>query len=610
MLFLLLLACKQKPAETPVDCTVAVGVSNDTLTIDGGDCASAALDGHLLVDGDLTLSWQALDDQVVQPIISAGATGGTFYRLDASGPWTVSGSEPARWWRQGYQSWSWSGVTEVTEPSNLVDDLPDVGGDGDSISVVEETPWSSWWAGLLGRSDGGVLLAGAVSARRTRVWLASSPADLWVVWGGRGEAIDIPPYTTVTLDPVWFGAGADASDTWEDWADATMEFNTARDLSTLPPVGWSDWYSYYGTASEADIRANLAVAAASGLALVQVDDGWERAWGDWTANERYPSGMRALAGEIQAEGLIPGLWMAPFYVDRSTTTYQAHPDWWVRGADGEPIGSASCDCAVIDVTHPDAAAWMKAQVADRVAEGSTYLKLDFLYAGALEGTRQEDITGMDAYARGLEMLREAAGDAWILACGAPFLPSVGWVESYRSGADIAFVQSPDPDPAFLRWQARSSAARAFANGRWWWNDADNLLIRPPFDDTQVRGALAAQVASGGAWALGDDLPSLAADRLALATDPAIWAHSGQRVRVVDPLDYPGGVDGSPVFEQAMPDDTSPVRWELGDGTVVLLNLGDTALDVEGPGGTEQLTGESASAGTRTLAPGAGEVWVP
>ena len=43
----------------------------------------------------------------------------------------------------------------------------------------------------------------------------------------------------------------------------------------------------------------------------------------------------------------------------------------------------------------------------------------------MEGQRVQDVTGIEAYHLGMQIMREAAGDAWILACGAPLLPTVG-----------------------------------------------------------------------------------------------------------------------------------------------------------------------------------------
>ncbi|HNH47996.1 MAG TPA: alpha-galactosidase, partial [Myxococcota bacterium] len=308
------------------------------------------------------------------------------------------------------------------------------------------------------------------------------------------------------------------------------------------------------------------------------------------------SGMDGLAAAIRDRGLQPGLWMAPLLVHRSTATYLDHPDWWVLDEAGEELQDGACDCATLDVTHPDAAAWMQAQIRTRVSEGWTYLKLDFLYAGAREGQRQEALNGAEAYARAAELLREAAGeDTWILACGAPMLPSVGFADSWRSGADIAFFVAPNPDRAFLRWQARSTAARAWANGRWWWNDADNLMV-----GADPSAALAAQVAAGGSFLYGEELSGVDV--------PDLTAFRGLRSRPEDPLDFVSGIDGSPILERGEPNDRVPTRWQLEDGTVVLLNLSEESVELEGPGGTEWISGSTAAAGSRLLEPGTGEVW--
>lgn len=340
-----------------------------------------------------------------------------------------------------------------------------------------------------------------------------------------------------------------------------------------------------------------------------MDDGWERAWGDWQANDDFPSGMGDLAAEISARGLTPGIWMAPLLVNRAAPAYLDHPDWWVVDEDGTELTDGACDCATLDVTHPDAAVWLQDQIRVRVDEGWRYLKLDFLYAGAREGVRAEPVNGAQAYARAMELLREAASeDTWILACGAPMLPSVGFADSWRSGADIAFFIAPEPDRAFLRWQARSTAARAWANGRWWWNDADNMML-----GADPTAALAAQVSSGGVWMYGEDLAEVEA-RVGEGVDGGarldLSALRGVRYAPVDPLRALSGIDGSPLIERSEPNDQAPTRWIGEDGTVVLLNLSDVAVTVDGPGGAERITGATATPGSRELAPGQGEIWAP
>jgi len=305
-------------------------------------------------------------------------------------------------------------------------------------------------------------------------------------------------------------------------------------------------------------------------------------------------------------------------VNVETETYKQNPDWWVRDAAGDPILFVNSEMhthAIIDATHPEAGPWMALQVADRVAEGYTYLKLDFLYAGAQEGQRYEDVAGVWAYFRAWQLLEDAIGqededgEVWVLACGAPLLPTVGHADSYRTGADIAFHVLPDPDPGFLRWQARATAGRAWTGEAWWWVDPDNLILRAPLDDDWARGAVAAQAASGGPWLLGDDLPGLPSQRLDWALDLDAVATRGAAAVPLDPLAYPSGHDPGPPAESMMQDDQVPVRWRLGDDAHVLLNMGDGDVETPCPGGTELLTGASCDEGDpRTLASGVGEIW--
>ena len=592
-------------------------VNGDTMTYTVADCATLHLQATVLGEGELVAALTRNGDTVV-PTVTAGAGGATFNGLSLSGQSELFGDEPARFWRQGYQSWSFAGVVEMEEPQLDEHGVPAADGDGDATDVIHENPWTSWWLGLAGRPGGASALLGAVAATRTRFYVSFTEDEAWAVWGNRGESIDLAEGEALVLDALWVGAGADPFQLHLDYAAAAVEVAGTSTTGDPPPTGWATWYQFYEAVTEQDVRDNLDLAASLGggdltpIEVFQIDDGWQMLWGDWTADEGFPSGMDVLASDIAAAGFVPGLWMAPFYVHRDTDTYRQNPDWWVRDLDGEEIAFTnlgSGDYAIIDATHPDAGPWMGQQVAARVAEGWTYLKLDFLYAGAQEGLRHEDVTGVEAYRRGMELLREAAGDSWILACGAPMLPSLGFAESYRTGADIAFSAVPDPQPEFLRWQARTTAARSWANGTWWWNDPDQLMLRDPFDEVRARGAVTAQAASGGPWLLGDDLPALSEQKLAWALDLEATATRGLLPRPVEPLSYPSGLDPGPMGEMVAPDDTVPVRWELGDEHVLLLNMDDSPLDTECPGGTELLTDETCDAGdARTLESGEGEIW--
>jgi predicted exporter len=62
------------------------------------------------------------------------------------------------------------------------------------------------------------------------------------------------------------------------------------------------------------VIANLAAAQRlfdpRAFRVIQLDDGFQRAAGDWETNAKFPHGHRWLTDHIRAAGFIPGLWLA------------------------------------------------------------------------------------------------------------------------------------------------------------------------------------------------------------------------------------------------------------------------------------------------------------
>ncbi len=584
LLLLLLFACNPRP-DSPELCSgeTTVEIVDGDVVAERAGCMSMRLTPQLIGD-DLLDVELVVNDGVITPIVSGS---GSFEGLVLRGPQELYGSSETVLWRQGYQSWAWSGVTAL-EPLEWSDQgWPVTEGDGDAFSLAFEHPATSWWGGLIGKADGASVLLGALSAERTKIYTAFSDEEAVVVWGGRGENITVSNANDLVLDPIGIFAGPDAHDLHVEWAESLVV--EPRPLPTELPVGWATWYTFYSDLQGDEVSSNLAFAKqmrddGAPLTLFQIDDGYQKLWGQWEANDEFPQGLDGLAAEIEAAGFVPGLWMAPFYVHRDAPTYIDNPDWWVLDSAGKELAFNNVgtgDYAILDVTHPDAAAWLRGVVETRRAEGWAYFKFDFLYASAQEGVRNEDVTGIEAYHIGMQILREASGDAWLLACGAPLLPSVGYAESYRSGADIAFEFNHGPELGFMRSEGRSTAARAWANGVWWWNDPDQVLTREPFNAEQARGAIVNQAVSGGPWLLGDDLPTLPDDRLELTLLPAALSTRGQRVRPLNPLSHVSGFDPGPTVEIAQQDDDVPPVWRFEDGTEVMINYNPFPIEVDG-----------------------------
>jgi alpha-galactosidase len=244
------------------------------------------------------------------------------------------------------------------------------------------------------------------------------------------------------------------------------------------------------------------------LRLVQLDDGYEAAIGDWLeVLPSFPSGMPSLVNAIRQHGAMPGVWLAPFLLSARSRTYAQHPDWVVRDEQGEPLnaidnwGSANF---ALDTTHPAALAWLE-NVIRTVCEdwGFEYLKLDFLYAAAMRGRRYNPrVTGVEAYRNGMRAVRRIAGEWFILGCGAPLIPSVGVVDGMRIGSDVAAVwgREGNADGPALRNATRATLARMWIHGRWWTNDADCVVVRADGTQlslTEVQGWASVVALSGG-----------------------------------------------------------------------------------------------------------------
>jgi alpha-galactosidase len=319
--------------------------------------------------------------------------------------------------------------------------------------------------------------------------------------------------------------------------------------------GWCSYAGYGLDVTERDIAANLAAIRRLDLPVrvVQVDDGYQREIGAWTVPSPRFGPLGALGARIRDAGLEPGIWTAPFLAAEDSELARRHPDWLVGGAIASPAHWGRT-IRVIDVTHPDAADHLRTAFATLRDWGFTYHKVDFVYGGAIEGTRREPVTGVEAYRIGMELLRDAVGpEATILGCGAPLLASVGLVDAMRVSPDIDerdVHESGDISQPSVQGALAAGRARAWMHGRLWVNDPDCLVLRP---GQARREEWAAHVAAtGGLVFSGDRLPELdgpTSDRLRqvlrpsglapLVWDPDAGPDGGAIRRAVDPPGAPG-----------------------------------------------------------------------
>lgn len=69
-----------------------------------------------------------------------------------------------------------------------------------------------------------------------------------------------------------------------------------------------------------------------------LDDGWQERFGDWIPEpRRFPDGLHPYVEALRSRGMIAGIWIAPLATDPEGAVTRSHPEWLIRGTDGEPI---------------------------------------------------------------------------------------------------------------------------------------------------------------------------------------------------------------------------------------------------------------------------------
>ena len=446
----------------------------------------------------------------------------------------------------GWQSWSRAYPPAPFEP-NLTSAAPPIRGPALSHRRPdsEVVPWMT----ILEADDHPSLLLGFCAAHHqlgTLEIIPSGGAGHAIVAATELDGIELAAGAEAVSEPLMIGVGDSGKllDVYARRAAEQMNARTAREVLT----GWCSWYQFYTNVTEADVDRNVQSLVRHRdqlpVHLIQLDDGYQHAVGDWLeVNNKFPSGMRALVERIRDNGFIPGLWLAPFILSAHSHTLADHPDWVVRDEAGQPLtaldnwGSANY---ALDTTRPDVLEWLDGVIRIVCDDwGFEYLKLDFLYAAAMRGVRHDRrVTAVEAYRRGLEVVRKSAGERYILGCGAPLLASVGLVDGMRVGSDVAAYWGAEgnADGPSLRNATRATLARLWLHGRWWINDPDCAIVRSSetaLTPAEVESWTSVIALSGGMVVVGDDVSRLGEANLHLLE--RLLPPSGVAARALGPI---------------------------------------------------------------------------
>jgi len=336
------------------------------------------------------------------------------------------------------------------------------------------------------------------------------------------EGLSLAPGESWPLEEVMVASGSDRSALLADVA-ARLTMHHPALGTPKPPTGWCSWYCFGPNVTAQQVLDNLDAIGRSmpGLKYIQIDDGYQRAMGDWLeTGTAFGGSVRTVLAEIRRRGFEPAIWVAPFVAEEHSNVFEQHPDWFIKADDGAPLRSDRVTFGgwrrgpwyAVDGTHPEAQAHLE-RVFRTMREdwGCTYFKLDANFWGAMHGGRFHDprATRIEAYRRGMAAIRRGAGQSFLLGCNHPIWPSVGLIHGSRSSNDIK--RSWDR----LATTARQNLGRNWQNGRLWWNDPDAVVLAGELTDAECLFHATAIYASGGMVLSGDDLTRIPTPRAAM-----------------------------------------------------------------------------------------------
>lgn len=115
----------------------------------------------------------------------------------------------------------------------------------------------------------------------------------------------------------------------------------------MRPILLNSWEGCYFDFNGEKIIALAKEAAALGIDLLVMDDGWfgkrdddYSGLGDWKANEKkLGMSLRELSRRVHAEGVKFGIWIEPEMVNEDSSLYREHPEYAFRIPGRDPIRS-------------------------------------------------------------------------------------------------------------------------------------------------------------------------------------------------------------------------------------------------------------------------------
>lgn len=383
----------------------------------------------------------------------------------------------------------------------------------------------------------------------------------------------VEPGQSRETDTILLGCFEDARLGLEAYADAIARHYGIE----LKPqaVDYCTWY-HAGASDEKRLAENAEFAAKHlapfGLDVIQIDDKWQALTPSFCkpetrkrgsgpvktfveSNDSYPNGMGATAKNIADQGLTAGIWFMPFAGGYRTSYFADKQDLFAHWPDGTPIEDPRWSGSLLDLSNPKTQAFVHERTKRIYDWGYRYFKLDGMHTGAVThnvyvntdwrtdgfsnsenfiGTQEapgksnaqtpsaalhdQGKTHIEAYRIGLDTLRAAAPDAFVLGCNvSQNMRSMGAafdkIDAMRIGPDNGSGGRGD-------WKAVTKGPMHgtnlyFLNARVWHNDPDPVYVRQSNPLESARWMISWVAVTGSMLTTSEQFADLPPERLDL-----------------------------------------------------------------------------------------------
>ncbi|MBR1422140.1 MAG: alpha-galactosidase [Ruminococcus sp.] len=391
----------------------------------------------------------------------------------------------------GYQSWTDSREYTIDEHTRGIDHIPsplvqkynfDKYGDYNFVKYKNKEGCFHGFTYAYVRSAEEYRLMGSLSERNGFVLICINAAKDKVTFklecedAAYGEEFD-------ALD-IYLGNGSESG-----VFDRYFELMSVPAPIAKPVFGYTSWYNHYQNISDDKLSNDLdaIISSEHRQDIFQIDDGYQTAVGDWLSLDKakFPEGIKKISDRIHDNGMLSGLWLAPFVCEKTSDIYNNKKDWLLYDKNGNEV-PAGCNWSgsyVLDFYNDEVREYLR-EVFRTVLDdwGFDLVKLDFLYAVC--EIPQHGRSRGQIMCEAMDFLRECVGDKLILGCGVPLGAAFGKVDYCRIGCDVGLTWD-DNLVMRLTHRERVSTKNSMMNtifrrqldGRAFLNDPDVYLLR-------------------------------------------------------------------------------------------------------------------------------------